>query len=130
MPTKPPQYNRYQKGLTMNMLFPAKSGVCACGCNSILPQNRKKWFSNECRNSAYIQFATIKGDNAIIRHALFEIDEGYCRNCGVFTEDWQADHILSVVNGGGASDISNFQTLCLGCHKEKTKSLLIITPSL
>jgi len=117
-------YARYQTGLTMNGLFPRRDGVCACGCNKELPNIKRKWYSDECRDYAYIYFSIIKGDMAIIREMLFAIDQGACRRCGVITEDWQADHIVPVFMGGGACDISNFQTLCLDCHKEKTSKVI------
>ena len=34
---------------------------------------------------------------------------------------WEADHIRPVAEGGGESDLSNFQTLCVPCHAKKTK---------
>ena len=34
---------------------------------------------------------------------------------------WEADHIVPVAEGGGESDLSNFQTLCTPCHAKKTK---------
>lgn len=34
---------------------------------------------------------------------------------------WNADHILPVEFGGGGSTLSNFQTLCLACHKIKSR---------
>lgn len=36
---------------------------------------------------------------------------------------WEADHIESVVEGGGECSISNIQTLCRACHLEKTREL-------
>lgn len=33
---------------------------------------------------------------------------------------WQADHIVEVADGGGESDLSNFQTLCTKDHKIKS----------
>lgn len=36
---------------------------------------------------------------------------------------WDADHIKSVVEGGGECGIENMQTLCLWCHKAKTSGL-------
>jgi 5-methylcytosine-specific restriction endonuclease McrA len=33
---------------------------------------------------------------------------------------WQADHIVPVADGGGLCDLSNYQTLCVKCHKLKT----------
>lgn len=35
---------------------------------------------------------------------------------------WQADHINPVAKGGGLADLSNIQTLCLPCHKIKTRA--------
>ena len=36
------------------------------------------------------------------------------------TELWDADHIVPVVDGGGQCGLSNYQTLCLGCHVAKS----------
>lgn len=113
-------FKRYQVGFTFNKLFPSQQNICACGCGKALPPRRKKWFSNECRNESYIKFAIIKGDNSIIRAIVFDRDKGYCWSCGVNSETWEADHIISVTNGGGACYLENFQTLCKDCHKEKT----------
>jgi len=33
---------------------------------------------------------------------------------------WDADHINPVAEGGGECDLTNYQTLCLPCHREKT----------
>lgn len=33
---------------------------------------------------------------------------------------WQADHIIEVADGGGESDMANFQSLCISCHREKS----------
>lgn len=38
--------------------------------------------------------------------------EGMCK--------WQADHIVEIVDGGSPY-LDNIQTLCVPCHKEKTK---------
>lgn len=116
--------NRYQVGLTLSCLYPAKEGGCACGCGNTLPnRKRKKWFSDECRNSAYLNFAVVKGDNSIIRRLVFDRDGGACKSCGLISETWQADHIKPVYKGGGACDLSNFQTLCVDCHKDKHQTL-------
>ena len=34
---------------------------------------------------------------------------------------WEADHIVPVAEGGGETSLNNFQTLCVPCHKKKTK---------
>lgn len=118
-------YSRYQPGLTLNHIFPSIKDKCACGCGNTLPKSRKKWFSDLCRDTAFIKFAIIKGDTSIIRSQLFLVDLGACRMCGCITEDWHADHIFPVMFGGGACDLSNMQTLCISCHKEKTYTNII-----
>lgn len=35
---------------------------------------------------------------------------------------WEADHIVPLVEGG-TNDLSNYRTLCRGCHKEATRAL-------
>lgn len=112
--------SRYQRGLTLNDLYPAKQGVCACDCNQPLTGRRRKWATTTCSDSAYISFAIVKGDTRIIRQELFTRDQGYCVGCGVLDHEWQADHILGVHEGGGASGLENFQTLCITCHQDKT----------
>jgi hypothetical protein len=37
---------------------------------------------------------------------------------------WEMDHIVEVVNGGGGCGLDNLQTLCVVCHKAKTKRLM------
>ena len=36
---------------------------------------------------------------------------------------WEADHIVPVIEGGGCCGLNNYQTLCLRCHKDDTRSL-------
>lgn len=36
---------------------------------------------------------------------------------------WEADHIIEVADGGGESDLANFQTLCIPCHKVKSAAM-------
>jgi 5-methylcytosine-specific restriction enzyme A len=36
---------------------------------------------------------------------------------------WDADHILPVVAGGGECGIENVRTLCIWCHRRETASL-------
>jgi hypothetical protein len=111
---------RYQKGFNLNHLFPPIPGFCACGCNRPLKGKQKKWASRDCNNRVYLEFAILKGNTGIIRKTLLLRDSGFCRKCGVFDENWEADHIVPVYNGGGACTIDNFQTLCPSCHIEKT----------
>jgi len=115
-------YNkRYQVGMNIYHLYPLRrDNLCACGCGKELAKRKKRWFSKNCQNNALTNFYIIKGDITVIRKKLFESDQGYCRACGTYTENWQADHITPVYLGGSACGIDNFQTLCVECHKEKT----------
>ncbi|MVZ65028.1 hypothetical protein GQF61_04135 [Sphingobacterium sp. DK4209] len=118
------QYSRYQRGLSMEDLFPKREdNTCACGCGNLLYGRKRKWYSQTCMHNSLTQFQIIKGDTSVIREELFKLDGGFCRSCGVYDEKWQADHILSVSEGGAACSLDNFQTLCSCCHKEKTKAL-------
>ena len=114
---------RYQTGLTMNYLYPSIKDTCACGCSNPLSKRRKKWYSDECRTKALYEFYIIKGDISVIRDTLFKLEEGFCRSCGAYDDNWEADHIIPVHKGGGGCTIDNFQTLCFSCHKEKTLTL-------
>ena len=111
---------RYQKGMVLNDLFPQIDGECACGCGLSIIGRKKKWSSDLCRDSSFRKFAVVKGDLKVIREELFKVDKGACRCCGSITIDWEADHIKPVSKGGGGCDLSNYQTLCKECHKEKT----------
>lgn len=113
-------YKRYQTGLVLADVFPTIDGVCACGCGVKLTGSKKKWASKSCNDKAYILFSIIKGNTSIIRNEVFLRDKGFCHSCGVYDDTWQADHIIEVREGGGYSQLSNFQTLCTTCHKEKT----------
>lgn len=62
------------------------------------------------------------------RRLVFARDRGVCALCGVQCGDagqpyWQADHIVPVVEGGGACGLENLRTLCEACHKGETKKL-------
>lgn len=114
---------RYQKGLTVNHLFPKRNdNTCSCGCGVILTGNKRKWASRHCREESVTLFLIIKGDIKIIRRELFKRDKGKCSGCGQFSAEWEADHIIPVFLGGGACLMDNFQTLCLECHNKKTAS--------
>jgi 5-methylcytosine-specific restriction endonuclease McrA len=36
---------------------------------------------------------------------------------------WDADHIKEVCRGGGLCGLENLQTLCVLCHRKKTREL-------
>lgn len=115
------KFKRYQSGLRMSQIYPnRKDGFCSCGCGKELSGRRRRWATQQCEKNAVIRFKIIKGDIKYIRRELQRRDKGACNRCGQITHDWDADHILPVCQGGGACEITNFQTLCKGCHKNKT----------
>lgn len=115
-------YRRYQTALSVENLYPnLKNGLCGCGCGRILGKGKRRWATKQCTIKAVSRFLIIKGDQKEIRKQVYARDKGACRHCGLIDEKWQADHILVVVNGGGACELDNFQTLCSDCHKTKTK---------
>lgn len=114
-------FKRYQVGLKLKDLYPLKNDCfCDCGCGKELSATKKRWATIECQNKALITFWVIKGDTNIIRQSVFELEGGYCRKCGIHSENWHVDHIFPVFLGGSACSLENFQTLCIDCHKEKT----------
>lgn len=76
-----------------------------------------------------------------MRQAVFARDHGVCALCGTDTYkayieeyhiknlynqprgDWEADHIVPVVEGGGECGLDNYRTLCIPCHKKVTAEL-------
>lgn len=116
------KFRRYQVALSTENFFPKrKDGLCACGCGNPLPKGKRRWFDPKCGNMAWRKSAIIKGNTKVIREELFKRDLGACRHCGLISDIWQADHIIPVHKGGGACGLDNYQTLCVTCHREKTK---------
>lgn len=106
-------------------MFPPIDGLCSCGCGEKLTGRKTRWTDQSHADRLYESFAIIKGDNTVIRRAVFARDKGFCFNCAAYDDKWQADHILPVEQGGGACGLENFQTLCEDCHKEKTRDQLM-----
>lgn len=118
----PNKYKRYQKGWKMSHHYPKRGLYCACGCGIKLKGKQSRWSSEQCSENAYLNYSILKGNTETIRKELFKMEQGFCRSCGIYDSEWQADHIVPVILGGGFSTINNFQTLCPNCHNEKTIS--------
>ena len=56
---------------------------------------------------------------ARVRLAVFRRDGYRCRKCGR-PGRLECDHVIPLRAGGDPWDLSNLQTLCRGCHIEKT----------
>ena len=56
---------------------------------------------------------------ARVRRAVLNRDGWWCRKCGRAGR-LECDHVGPIDKGGAPWDIANLQTLCRGCHIEKT----------
>ena len=57
----------------------------------------------------------------LLRLRVFERDNWRCRACGKAGR-LECDHIVPLHKGGDPYDRENLQTLCVGCHVEKTRA--------
>ena len=96
---------------------PEKEGrVCQVpDCDKPLPKGRRRWCSKEHMTLGYFELSTIRG-------FVFYRDKGVCASCGIVSENWDADHIIPVVEGGPTTP-ENLRTLCKPCHKRETRYL-------
>ena len=117
-------------------------------CELEVPKGRFTFCSDFC-----VEEWRLRTDAGFLREKTLARDKGICALCSVDTVAayialkrsrgaakvrllqhwglktinrrtlWDADHIVPVVEGGGACDLSNIRTLCLLCHREATKQL-------
>lgn len=127
-------YKRKQ-GISLSKMFPKPTKkICSCGCGKKLTGRRRRWASDECQTFAYHVSCIINGEGAVIRRYLEIYNRQWaCCKCGVMdvyqeykngmiVDGIHKDHILAVTNGGGGCWLSNYQLLCIDCHKDKTKN--------
>lgn len=115
-------------------------------CKGPVEPPKRSWCSKEC-----VKEFLIRSSAQSLRRAVFERDKGVCACCGADTEKikrvayhakadiwetyramgfnwnrhqtlWEADHVLEV-SAGGETSLDNIQTLCVPCHKAKTKKM-------
>ncbi len=117
-------------------------------CGNEVPKGRRTFCSDPC-----VHEWRLRTSPAYLRDCVLKRDRGVCARCTVDTlaayrllkqargkrrqelftvwglerlmrkSLWDADHILPVVEGGGACDLSNLRTLCLHCHRVVTLEL-------
>lgn len=117
-------------------------------CQLEVPKGRLTFCSEFC-----VEQWRLRTDPSFLREKAFERDRGVCSECGTDTVSafvevrrkrglarlrmlqswglktlnrnsfWDADHVVPVVEGGGACDLSNIRTLCLICHRTTTAEL-------
>lgn len=82
-------------------VFARDRGICAlCGVDCVREFRRLKRFRGSSRSTAFAEWG-LRGRKSL----------------------WDADHILPVIDGGGECDLENMRTLCLKCHRERTREL-------
>lgn len=121
--------------------------LCRWCCLEV-PPGRRTFCSDFC-----VDEWRLRTDPSYLRERTFVRDRGICACCGTDTVAawkeirrrrglarlrllqhwglkslnrrtlWDADHIVPVVEGGGACDLSNIRTLCLICHRKATAEL-------
>lgn len=123
-----------QQGIKIASMFPqSDKKLCSCGCGRKLKGKQRRWATEDCQKFAYHVNFIINGDTTCIKRYL-EIYFGQwaCKGCGtmniyqeykngMIVDGIHIDHILAVTNGGGGCWLSNYQLLCVTCHKEKTR---------
>lgn len=116
-------------------------------CGGLVPKPRRSFCSAECvhewqiRSSVrYARYQVYKRDKAVCqaccldcsklkKHILSLPKEERLAEAAkygipkhrIYGSYWDVDHIHAVALGGGESALSGLQTLCVACHKEKTK---------
>lgn len=69
----------------------------------------------------------LRSDPGYARKCVWARDRGQCALCqsvsGHRSGAWQADHIVPVIEGGGACGLENLRTLCTPCHRLETAAL-------
>jgi len=97
----------------------------ACGKPKLQWSRRRDWTccSRECSKKFYEEEMQIKTWR-MIRKKVFERDNYTCRYCGrqYPVSELVGDHIIPIAAGGSEFDLDNVQTLCVCCHKIKTKN--------
>lgn len=132
---------------------PSGRFMCRAGCSKEVKPPRRTFCSEECvhnyrlrSDTSYLRHCTFERDAGVCCKCQTDtvIKKQECRKEYLFAKDkakvqelwiskgwpkslsiswWNADHIVEVCNGGGECDLSNIQTLCVPCHKAKTKAM-------
>lgn len=117
--------------LFMDTVWPKEiKGICPCGCGQPLgTDKRKRWASEACHKFAediyWILYGSVERGRIrqyVSMYYAGDIWEHVCIGCGDMRAEVQLDHIIPVHAGGGLCWLSNYQPLCLQCHKAKTKA--------
>jgi 5-methylcytosine-specific restriction protein A len=118
---------RNQPAYTKHCVEERDHGVCVkCGLDTVIQHQelKKLWSSINKGDHPEVAALSLKE-----KFSYFEIR--FLKPTGIPPHRyngrrlWDVDHVLEVANGGGSAGLDNLQTLCLKCHKEKTKKFLL-----
>ncbi len=102
------------------LVFKRDKGVCgACGLDTVKAETIIKAHAKEVHGPMVPCWGNnmrqMRGSEAV--EMFLNLKRGNRRTL------WEANHILPVIEGGGACGLDNFETLCLWCHRDHTKEL-------
>lgn len=109
---------RTNPGYLRRLVWKRDRGVCSrCGCDTgkvlRVASYAAESYQEIGQREVYYRWANV---------AVWSVFVGLGFNSEASLHLWEADHIVEVVRGGD-SCLENMQTLCLPCHKGKTKQL-------
>lgn len=128
---RPP--SRWHQTYSTKQVMGSNGRLACLECQGDISEKRRSTFCGKVCAESF----RIKTSGVAVRIALLKRDNGICAGCGkdVFEGSsmprkargsghlWQADHIIPVVEGGGACGLNNYRTLCTACHKSETAAL-------
>lgn len=116
-------HKRYNSELNTAIVYPYRADkLCRCGCGLPVAKGRRFYASDRCVDAIVYHLQVLKGDAGTIRFLLYYRDGRVCNRCKRQTYV-EAHHKHAVVEGGGISNLTNYESLCLECHKEETRAL-------
>ena len=107
-------------------------------CGVEVPSGRKSFCSGGRGTFAYktgvycivgqgcVHEHCVRSNPGYARKCVWARDQGQCALCPAVAPrrgEWDADHIVPVVEGGGSCGLENLRTLCTPCHKQETAKL-------
>ena len=126
----------HQRELSKLVIMPIgveriKNGQCPLCCKPKSEWKRTTKYrccSKECTQRFYNTMLVCTSWNDL-RAKVLQRDEYVCQKCGLGSKmdnygsyhNLVADHIIPIAVGGQQWSFDNLQTLCVSCHKEKTK---------
>lgn len=87
-------------------------------CGTECPKARQSFCSPLC-----IHEWKVRSNPGYARDCVFKRDLGRCALCPAVGGEWDMDHVVPVVEGGGECGLDGLRSLCRQCHKAETAKL-------